>query len=263
VLIIYAYSQRYEPTHIPAVYPQITKQILEEAGFKCHTVLIDQPHFSRSQHLDAIAKIIPSVGLIIFSTNGYFTEGNLWDSLGSMLCEFVEEGNSVLIGTYANCSKTEGLGGKWAKKNYNPILLAGQSASHCQYFGNIENKHPALNGVSFFMKTNNHATGQVHSNGKLVASYSNGVPLIVEMEAGQGKVVSANFIFAHSEGSALGGWVDSEKNQGRLLLTNLVAYCLNNRWSLDVLEKNKDAFVAVPIEPKSEPDVGEIDLMLD
>lgn len=151
-------------------------------------------------------------------------------SLGNLLADFVDMGGGVVFCAYGNCGRGNKLEGKWAMKKYDPLTLGATSRSPFLSLGRkLIPNHPILDGVETFDggEQSSHGDGMPHSEGKVVAEWSNGRPLVVELrtQAGSpharkgGEIIGLN-LYPPSNDVASGGW-NSKSNGGRLMANAL------------------------------------------
>lgn len=105
-------------------------------------------------------------------------------SLGNLLADFVEMGGGVVFCAYGNCGRGNRLDGRWAAKKYDPLILGNTSRSPYLTLGKVmDARHPILDGVTTFEggEQSSHGDGPAHQNATVIAEWSNGRPLAVEL----------------------------------------------------------------------------------
>ena len=203
--------------------------------------------------LKFFAKELKSYATTIFFTNGGMQDP-VRDRVGDILADYVDAGNAVIIGVFANASRGSPIsmpskktqlrhpprplhttpkpigeipGGRWEKEDYGPILSAAQSGGNLTMGKKLIPDHPILRNVhsiSCFYNT----SGDVHPKATRIANLSNGTPLVAEREfPGGGVVVSVN-IFLPSEKSGDGGWRRGSSNHVDILLSNICNYLMSS-----------------------------------
>ena len=167
----------------------------------------------------------PSVATL----NGYdsvivFSDGGFQDpvQLGNNLASYVNGGGGVVAATFAfNVSP---LSGTWASGGYSPLTLGSQSQGTPLTLGSVAQPgHPIMAGVSAFHggSSSYHNQSTVTAGSSLIASWSNGRPLVAERGGFSGKIVGLNF-FPPSSNIRSDFWVAS--TDGGELLANSLLY---------------------------------------
>jgi len=156
--------------------------------------------------------------VMFFSYHGFAQS-----EIGDVLAEFVDLGGGVVICAYTNCGKGNRLEGRWEKGKYDPVALGVTSRSSGLRLGKLQcPSHPIMKGVQSLNggEQSSHGDGPLHPSAKVIAQWSNGRPLVVELNAHKGTVVTLN-MYPPSNDAATGGW-DSSSHGGRLLANALV-----------------------------------------
>jgi len=159
-------------------------------------------------------------GILFFSYHG-FDQANV----GNMLASYVESGGGVVFCAYGNCGRGNKLDGKWAEKKYDPLTLGNTTRTPYLHLGKIlEANHPILEGVSEFEggEQSSHGDGAPNADAKVIAEWSNGHSLVVELNpTNNGTIVGLN-MYPPSSDSASGGW--NAKTGGARLMANSLYY---------------------------------------
>jgi len=127
----------------------------------------------------------------------YFGFSNA-NELGNRLATYVENGGGVIIMSYANCGTGNMIKGAWEINSYDPIIPSDTSRPPSpKGLGEIKRPdHPIMEGVLKFSggEQNSHSPGRLNPNAQLIASWSHGAPLVVELTNKiKGKIVGLNF----------------------------------------------------------------------
>jgi len=144
--------------------------------------------------------------------------------LGNLLAQYVEDGGGVVIGTYSNCGRGNRLEGRWCEGGYDPITLGSTSRTKALSIGKIISSHPILQGVQSFNGgvQSSHGDGKPHPDAIIVAEWTNGRPLIAELNKHAGTIVGLNF-YPPSSDAAEGCW-DAASSDGKVVLSNALCY---------------------------------------
>jgi len=148
---------------------------------------------------------------------------------GTLMAEYVNQGGGAVIATYTNCGRGNRLEGLWGDHAYDPITLGSTSRKSDLRMGRtLVKNHPILNGVtSFFGGTqSSHGDGVANPEATVIAEWSNGRPLIAELNKFRGTIVGLNF-YPPSSDVAEGCW--DTKSNGDVLLANALYYVSRNK----------------------------------
>jgi hypothetical protein len=143
-------------------------------------------------------------------------------TLGNNLADYVDEGHGVVVAVFANASIP--LPGRFGTGGYHPILPLGQSDGTRLTLGAIHSPDsPILAGVTSFDGGGDsyYGTGNLAPGAIDIADWSNGRPLVAELDTFRGKVVSLNF-FPPSSTAQSGFWMAS--TDGGILMANSLNY---------------------------------------
>lgn len=129
-----------------------------------------------------------------------FNGNNAWkepDVLGDILAEYVDNGGGVVLSCL---SHAEGLGGKWKRLKYSPLMPGRDKTGHQLTIGQVNKPyHPLMEDIYEFNGGNMsfHVAASVNERATVVARWSNGQPLCVVLDnhpsVSRGRVVSLNF----------------------------------------------------------------------
>jgi hypothetical protein len=175
--------------------------------------------FNASSTTPSLATLQNYDSVLVFSDNGSFDNTVL---LGNTLSDYVDLGYGVVVMTFANASIP--LSGRWISGAYDPILPKSQSQGTELFLGTIyDHNHPVLANVNSFSGGTNsfHGTGSLNPNATLIADWTNGRPLIAELDTFAGRVLSLNF-YPPSSDSRADFW--DATTDGAILMANALNY---------------------------------------
>lgn len=149
--------------------------------------------------------------------------GGDFNTFGDILADYVDAGGGVVLGVFANASG--GLGGRWASGGYDPIIPAGQDVGGPLTLGTVSDPlHPTMAGVTSFDGNGSwRSTGGLAPGATLIASWSNGAPLVAEMSGFSGRIISLNFLPPSLDSGTNPTFWDPATDGG-LLMANSVNY---------------------------------------
>jgi len=166
--------------------------------------------------------------VIVYSYNSSaFLDGA---QMGDLLADYVDNGGGVVVTVFTNCNNLRNgfLKGRFLDQGYHPIVPARQHDTNGKRplsLGRIHDPvHPIMFGVenvdggrsSFF------CPGALNADARLVSEWSNGVPLVVELQKSKGTVVGVNLFPPSSDTGDPRFWHSS--SDGATLLANALAY---------------------------------------
>jgi hypothetical protein len=118
-------------------------------------------------------------------------------ALGDVLADYVDEGGGVAMATFAFWdSTTFGIQGRLKTGNYLPFTTAPNSSGNGLTLVKDLSAHPLLDGVNSLdggIASYHESPIAIANGATLVASWSNGQPLVGAKEAAPGRVVGLNF----------------------------------------------------------------------
>eukprot|EP01124_Arcella_intermedia_P007376 TRINITY_DN1449_c0_g1_i1.p1 TRINITY_DN1449_c0_g1~~TRINITY_DN1449_c0_g1_i1.p1 ORF type:complete len:363 (-),score=55.70 TRINITY_DN1449_c0_g1_i1:485-1573(-) len=264
VAVVYAFTPLFPP-HTAELMKR-SAMVLRSAGLVVYPVAIIQSQFNE-EVLKEVESTLQKVSTVLFFSNGYFAENQIWHNFGNILSRFILSGKNVVVGVFGNCTKTEAPGGDWLHLNFNPIQIHGQ-VTGSQYYKpsisyssssseeesmeaptdsnpnqqqhnqpNQNELHPILRGVHSFRTSRYVASGQVHPEAEVISQYQSGMPMaawlkVQKCENGMlnsGGILSINIVPAPGDIRAEGGWRD--KKDPSIFLINSICWALNNQWA--------------------------------
>eukprot|EP00824_Muranothrix_gubernata_P001220 TRINITY_DN11430_c0_g1_i1.p1 TRINITY_DN11430_c0_g1~~TRINITY_DN11430_c0_g1_i1.p1 ORF type:complete len:728 (+),score=145.69 TRINITY_DN11430_c0_g1_i1:35-2185(+) len=116
--------------------------------------------------------------------------------LGDVLADFVEGGGGVVVACFANCRINVRLGGRWSRFRFDPVLPGDQQAGSFLSLGRVyQPNHPVMKGVITFSggAHSYHGSGLVNTEAVMIADWSNGAPLVAELDTYGGRIITLNF----------------------------------------------------------------------
>lgn len=144
-------------------------------------------------------------------------------ALGNVLADYVDQGGGVVLATFAFWD-TGGLAiqGRLKTGNYLPFTTASQSAGSPLTLVKDLPEHPLLYNVNSFAggSSFHNSSISITNGATLVASWSNGQPLVGAKQSQPGRIVGLNFFPTSSDALSL-GWIASTDG-GRLLANALL-----------------------------------------
>jgi len=188
-------------------------------------------------HVDGIfaQKRIPTLtelqkycAVLVYSYNSSaFLDGSL---MGDLLADYVDNGGGVVVTVFTNCNNLRNgfVKGRFLDGGYHPIVPSRQHDTNGKRpltLGRIyDTNHPIMQQVrtvdggksSFF------CPGALNPEAKLVAEWSNGVPLIVELPKSKGTVIGLNFFPPSCDTGDPRFWNSS--SDGAIAMANALAY---------------------------------------
>lgn len=192
-------------------------------------------------HVDGIfaQKRIPTLqelqkycAVLVYSYNSSaFLDGG---QMGDLLADYVDNGGGVVVTVFTNCNNLRNgfVKGRFLDGNYHPITPSRQHDTNGKRpltLGRIyDTNHPIMQQIrtvdggksSFF------CPGGVNPEAKLVAEWSNGVPLVVELPKGKGTVVGLNFFPPSCDTGDPRFW--NSNSDGAIAMANALAYSGNS-----------------------------------
>ncbi|NQV31708.1 MAG: DUF4347 domain-containing protein, partial [Phycisphaeraceae bacterium] len=125
--------------------------------------------------------------------------------LGNNLADYVDSGGGVVIQTFATSHDSSLVPqGRWQTDGYHPITQTGMTRDRSPTLGVVaEPGHPIMADVVAFSGGSNsyRGTGSLVPDAHLIASWSNGSPLVAELTTFEGNIVLLNFFPPSSDAS--------------------------------------------------------------
>ncbi|KYQ89884.1 hypothetical protein DLAC_09860 [Tieghemostelium lacteum] len=166
--------------------------------------------------------------ILIYSYNSSaFLDGV---AMGDVLADYIDNGGGVVVTVFTNCSNLRNgfIKGRFYDQNYHPILPARQHDTNGKkplQMGKISiHDHPILQGVRQLDggKSSFYCHGIMNPEAKLVCEWSNGVPLVSDLQKKNGRVVALNFFPPSSDTGDVRFW--SSATDGTQLMVNSLLY---------------------------------------
>jgi len=180
------------------------------------------------KRIPTLAELQKYCAVLVYSYNSSaFLDGGL---IGDLLADYVDNGGGVVVSVFTNCNNLRNgfVKGRFLDGNYHPILPARQHDTNGKRpltLGRIhDTSHPIMSQVrtvdggksSFF------CPGALQTGAKLVADWSNGVPLVVDLPKGKGTVVGPNFFPPSCDTGDPRFW--NASSDGGIVMANSLAY---------------------------------------
>ena len=170
-----------------------------------------------------------------------FTDASPQDPtlLGNRLADYVDAGGGVVAAAFSNFTGT-GLAGRVVQSGYLPFTQGSTASGTALTLGAIAVPgHPILDGVTSLSSGSSglHVDCSVRSGATLVASWSNGRPLVATSRPSLGKVVGLN-LYPPSSNARADFWAAS--TDGGALLGNAIVWSARNDVDLLVLANLSD-----------------------
>ncbi|TVS19950.1 MAG: hypothetical protein EA424_06450, partial [Planctomycetaceae bacterium] len=144
--------------------------------------------------------------------------------LGNVLADYVDGGGGVVIQTFATSSTTYSPQGRWRTDGYHPIAQTGWTSGSSLTLGTVADPaHPIMDGVSSFSGGSSswRGTGALAADANLIASWSNGTPLVADLLTFESPIVLLNF---YPPSSSVGSGLWDASTDGDLLMGNALRY---------------------------------------
>jgi VCBS repeat-containing protein len=179
----------------------------------------------------------------------------LLEQLGSNLAAYVDSGGGVVVNSFL-FDPNFGLGGQWSSGGYSPFQAGTWEAggSGLTLAATLPT-HPVLAGVTTFNGGEegyrNAVTG-INDNATLVATWSDGVPLISDLQTFNGGIVGLNFFPISSD---IGGPFWDATTDGDLLMANALEYVGSGGGAIsETATEEDDTFTVDLLTGASDPD---------
>jgi len=156
-----------------------------------------------SSWLDTVRAAIKNHKAALYFSNGGLNH-EVRNGLGDILCDFVEEGNCVIMAPFGSVPG-EMLGGRWRERDYDPLDTKGQSSSEAIMAEKLVPDHPILRNVKDISCTYR-MTGQPKSAAKVIARFSSGEVVAAELETAGGGLALLCNLFPLSTEVSDGAW---------------------------------------------------------
>jgi len=185
------------------------------------------PIFAQKR-IPTLAELQKYSAVLVYSYNSSaFLDGA---AMGDLLADYVDNGGGVVVSVFTNCNNLRNgfVKGRFLDGNYHPILPARQHDTNGKRpltLGRIHDPaHPIMASVKTMDggKSSFFCPGALQPDARLVADWSNGVPLVVELPKKKGTVVGMNFFPPSSDVGDQRFW--AAHSDGGLLMANALAY---------------------------------------
>lgn len=206
VLVIYgANSMSYSTdvrTKIAAAAPELGPVTIYNAGV------------NGTASLPTLNDLLSFKAVLVFTDNGGFASAS---AVGNLLADYVDAGGGVVDAVFSH--GTVAVGGRWQSDGYSALVGTSQTSGSALTLGTIAvPDSPILAGVNSFSGGASFRTiATVRDGATLIASWSNGDPLVAVAGGRTGHVVSLNF-FPPSSDARSDLWTAS--TDGAKLLAN-------------------------------------------
>ena len=172
--------------------------------------------FDVTNSIPTLATLLTYSAVLIYTDNGFSTHV----SLGNELADYVDAGGRVVDATFSNSCCT--LGGRWVTGNYALQNTSVQGGGPGLTLGTFDSTSPIMLGVTSFNggTSSYQDLGSARAGTTTVASWSNGVPLVITGTVNGQRRVTLNF-FPVSNNVRSDFWVAST-NGGRLMANSLI-----------------------------------------
>jgi hypothetical protein len=166
--------------------------------------------------LPTLSELFNYKAVLVFSDSGGFANAT---AAGDLLANYVDQGGGVVDAVFSHGSIP--LGGRWDSGNYSALDGSNQTSGTALSLGTIAvPTSPIMTGVTTFTDNASFRTvATVRSGATLIASWSNGEPLVAVAGGSAGKVVSLNF-FPPSSDARADFW-NASTDGARLLANSL------------------------------------------
>eukprot|EP01132_Coremiostelium_polycephalum_P003097 gene3097-3873_t len=185
-------------------------------------------YFYTQKRIPTLKELQKYTSVLIYSYNSSaFADGQ---QMGDVLADYVDNGGGVVVTVFTNCNNLRNgfLKGKFLEQNYHPIIPSRQHDTNGKKALNLGKvhipNHPIMQGVKNLEggRSSFYCNGGLNVEAKLVAEWSNGVPLIADLAKNKGKVVALNFFPPSSDTGDPRFW--SSNTDGSTLMANSLVY---------------------------------------
>lgn len=168
--------------------------------------------------LPTLAELATFKAVLVFTDGGGFTNAS---AVGDLLANYVDAGGGVVDAVFAHGSIP--ITGRWQSGGYSALVGNSQTEGTPLSLGTIADPTSSIMaGVTTFSDTASYRTiASVRNSATLIASWSNGDPLVAVSNGFAGRVVSLNF-YPPSSDIRSDFWTSS--TDGAKLLTNSLTF---------------------------------------
>ena len=131
---------------------------------------IDQPTLSLCEQYH---------GILVFSSSAFLEP----EELGDILADYIDGGGGVVIAAIASDSDNHGVGGRYIRDEYLPLIKGDRSYDSRHTLGKrLMPDHPILKNIHAFDggPQSWRVKSTISPNSKLIAEWEDGVPLVAE-----------------------------------------------------------------------------------
>ncbi|WP_222615311.1 Ig-like domain-containing protein [Persicimonas caeni] len=172
----------------PSYVPDVQTKLQGSGAFTSitlHNANQATPSLTELQQYDAV---------LVYSNSSFASPV----ALGDVLADYVDAGGHVVLATFGmqGSSSSLGLQGRFISAGYAPITGSGQDQNTRLTLVKELPNHELLAGVNTFdggSSSYHNASATLTSGAELVASWSNGLPLVAALTPSNGRTVSLNF----------------------------------------------------------------------
>jgi hypothetical protein len=159
--------------------------------------------------------------LSIYDAVLVYSDNPIPASVGDTLADYVDGGGRVVDGVFSNFA-VYGIGGRWASGGYSLLTLVDDGVGNAT-LGTHDSSHPIMNGVTNFDGGDSsfRAQGTVTPGAAIIASWSDGTPLVITGTISGQRRVTLNFYPPSSDARA-DFW--NSTSDGGLLMANALLY---------------------------------------
>lgn len=157
--------------------------------------------------------------ILFYSYHGYDQM-----EMGNRLSQYVDDGGGVVVACYSNCGRGNRILGRWNDQGYDPTREGFTLRSKNLTLGQIiEPMHPIMKDVSSLDggEQSSRSNGPLHLEARLIAQWSDGLPLVSELRKSSGVIIGLN-LYPPSTKSVPESWVAT--TDGDKLIYNAILY---------------------------------------
>ena len=194
--------------------------VQSKIALRMTNIQVDKFLVSAGNPVPTLAQLIQYRSVLVYSDAPF----NDATAVGNVLADYVDAGGGVVLATFAYNNTGDGLQGRLKTGGYLPFSTGTQNSGTPLTLVPTLASHPVLNGVASF----NGGSSSYHNSAiatnvgsELIATWSNGQPLVGTKGISQGRVVGLNF---YPPSSAVSGDFWTASTDGGLLMANALKY---------------------------------------